>query len=61
MKMTNKVSKVWEHFEEIENEDKSKKTVLCKICSVALAFHGSTTSMREHLERKHTIYLLDDG
>lgn len=49
-------SKVWEHF----TLKPSQKTVSCKMCSVDLAWHGSTTSLREHLKRKH-VGAMDEG
>ncbi|XP_061770688.1 zinc finger BED domain-containing protein 4-like [Nerophis ophidion] len=44
-----KSSKVWEFF----TLNTVKKTVSCKTCSIDLAWHGSTTSLREPLKRKH--------
>ena len=38
----------------------SKKTVCCKMCIVDLAWHDSTTSLREHLKRKH-VGAMDEG
>ena len=55
-----KLSKVWEYFDEIEDAEKSMKSV-CKICSVALSYHGTTSAMRVHLKRKHAVDLLEDG
>ncbi|KAK0139200.1 hypothetical protein N1851_024127 [Merluccius polli] len=52
-----KSSKVWEHF----TLKPSKKTVSCKMCSVDLAWHGSTTSLQEHLKRKHVGAIMDEG
>ncbi|XP_061767894.1 E3 SUMO-protein ligase ZBED1-like [Nerophis ophidion] len=46
-----KLSKVWEYF----TLNTAKKTVSCKMCSMDLAWHGSTTSLREHLKRKHVL------
>uniref|UniRef100_A0A1A8JG95 BED-type domain-containing protein n=1 Tax=Nothobranchius kuhntae TaxID=321403 RepID=A0A1A8JG95_NOTKU len=44
-----KTSRVWEHF----TLDAMKRRVTCKICKNHLAWHGSTTSLSEHLRRKH--------
>ncbi|XP_070405069.1 E3 SUMO-protein ligase ZBED1-like [Nothobranchius furzeri] len=44
-----KSSRVWEHF----TLDAMKRRVTCKICKNHLAWHGSTTSLSEHLRRKH--------
>nr|XP_054590206.1 E3 SUMO-protein ligase ZBED1-like [Nothobranchius furzeri] len=43
-----KLSKVWDHF-----TLKSKENVVCKHCKVELAYHNSTSSMLQHLLRKH--------
>ncbi|XP_061733966.1 zinc finger BED domain-containing protein 4-like [Nerophis ophidion] len=51
-----KSSKVWEHF----TLKTSKKTVSCKMCSMDLAWHGRTTLLREHLQRRH-VGAVDDG
>ncbi|CAL9703199.1 unnamed protein product [Knipowitschia caucasica] len=51
-----KSSKVWEHF--ILNPQKSR--VSCKLCATDLAWHGSTTSLREHLKRKHVCVEAED-
>ncbi|XP_040297398.1 E3 SUMO-protein ligase ZBED1-like [Bufo bufo] len=44
-----KSCKAWEHF----TQHPYNKLVVCKICKAALAWHGSTTVMNEHLRRKH--------
>jgi len=41
-------SQVWKFFEKA-----SDKSVSCCICHANLAFHGGTSSMKEHLKRKH--------
>lgn len=47
-----KVSKVWEHY-----KLKAKKnTVQCLYCKAELAYYNSTTSMLQHLSRKHPLY-----
>lgn len=51
-----KVSKVWEHFRLT-----GAKKVVCTFCKVSLAYHGSTSAMHEHLKRKNTGAILDDG
>ncbi|KAM8843639.1 E3 SUMO-protein ligase ZBED1-like [Synchiropus picturatus] len=48
-----KTSKVWDHF----TLNSSKTRITCSICQMDLAYHGSTTTMREHLKRKHFGYL----
>ncbi|KAI4801496.1 hypothetical protein KUCAC02_019391 [Chaenocephalus aceratus] len=52
-----KTSKVWDHF----ILDNVKKVVKCNICKGNLAWHGSTSSMMEHLKRKHVGVLEDDS
>ncbi|KAF3846149.1 hypothetical protein F7725_003227, partial [Dissostichus mawsoni] len=52
-----KTSKVWDHF----ILDNVKKVVKCNICKGDLAWHGSTSSMMEHLKRKHVGVLEDDS
>ena len=34
-------------------EKKTDKTVTCVVCSTMLQYHGGTSSMKEHLKRKH--------
>ena len=43
-------SAVWKFFEK-----KTDKTVTCTVCSAVLKFHGGTSSMKEHLKRKHPV------
>ncbi|XP_072233532.1 zinc finger BED domain-containing protein 4-like [Leuresthes tenuis] len=45
-----KMSKVWDHF---RIKIKDNNTVVCEHCKMELAFHNSTTSMLQHLKRKH--------
>ncbi|XP_076015911.1 E3 SUMO-protein ligase ZBED1-like [Genypterus blacodes] len=45
-----KSSVVWEHFTLNPERDR----VVCRHCNRELRFHNSTTSMQEHLKRKHT-------
>ncbi|KAJ4930290.1 hypothetical protein JOQ06_019295 [Pogonophryne albipinna] len=52
-----KTSKVWDNF----ILDNVKKVVKCNICKGDLAWHGSTSSMMEHLKRKHVGVLEDDS
>ncbi|XP_062393565.1 zinc finger protein 135-like [Sardina pilchardus] len=42
-----RASKAWKYFRT------SGDRVICTLCKTSLAYHGSTTSMREHLKRKH--------
>lgn len=48
-KKRQKMSKVWEHFRLKRKEN----TVTCISCNTALAYHNSTSSMLQHLRRKH--------
>ena len=41
-------SKVWQFFHK-----SGDKTVTCEVCQANLAYHGGTSSMKEHLKRKH--------
>ncbi|XP_073488938.1 E3 SUMO-protein ligase ZBED1-like [Aquarana catesbeiana] len=50
-----KSSKAWEHF----NLNAAKKVVTCKLCKTELAWHGSTTTMNEHMKRKHVCFTED--
>lgn len=45
-----RTSKVWDHYTQL-----SMHRVECNHCKRQLSFHNSTTSMREHLGRKHSI------
>ncbi|KAI7790056.1 putative zinc finger BED domain-containing protein 4-like, partial [Triplophysa rosa] len=48
-----KMSKVWDHFKLKSKEN----TVMCVHCKIELAYHNSTSSMLQHLNRKHPIPL----
>ena len=41
-------SAVWKFFEK-----KTDTIVTCMVCSTTLQYHGGTSSMKEHLKRKH--------
>ena len=41
-------SQVWRFFKK-----KNAKSVTCTLCKKTLAYHGGTTSMLQHLSRKH--------
>ncbi|XP_069042563.1 E3 SUMO-protein ligase ZBED1 [Lepisosteus oculatus] len=43
-------SKVWNYYTQL-----SESHVECNVCKKQLSFHNSTTTMREHLVRKHSI------
>ncbi|MGH0169612.1 UNVERIFIED_CONTAM: hypothetical protein FKN15_056646 [Acipenser sinensis] len=43
-------SKVWQYYTQL-----SESHVECNVCKKQLSFHNSTTTMREHLVRKHSI------
>ncbi|KAJ8266600.1 hypothetical protein GJAV_G00132360 [Gymnothorax javanicus] len=43
-------SKVWNYYTQL-----SETHVECNVCKRRLSFHNSTTTMREHLVRKHSI------
>uniref|UniRef100_A0A087X520 BED-type domain-containing protein n=1 Tax=Poecilia formosa TaxID=48698 RepID=A0A087X520_POEFO len=47
-----KMSKVWEHF----RLNRKDNTVQCIHCKAELAYHNSTTSMLQHLKRKHPLH-----
>ncbi|XP_063749861.1 E3 SUMO-protein ligase ZBED1-like [Eleginops maclovinus] len=51
-----KTSKVWRYFKEKAHED----FVVCRICKKELAYHSSTTTMHEHMKRRHPGVLLED-
>jgi hypothetical protein len=42
-------SYVWEHYE----RPNGQRVVICNHCKKSLKYHGSTTSLRNHLEDKH--------
>ncbi|KAM8766859.1 E3 SUMO-protein ligase ZBED1-like [Acanthopagrus schlegelii] len=56
-KKRQKMSKVWEHFK----LDTGGNTVTCIHCKTALAFHNSTSSMLQHLQRRHPVYSESGG
>lgn len=56
-KMRPKFSKAWENFD----LNAAKKVVICKICKMELAWHGSTTMMNEHMKRKHVGIIIEEG
>ena len=41
-------SQVWKFFTK-----KGEKSITCNICNAGLAYHGGTSSMLQHLKRKH--------
>lgn len=41
-------SDVWKYFSKLDG-----KTVKCDLCTKELAFHGTTTNLRNHLLRSH--------
>ncbi|RXM34045.1 hypothetical protein EOD39_14491 [Acipenser ruthenus] len=43
-------SKVWQYYTQL-----SENHVECNVCKKQLSFHNSTTTMRKHLVRKHSI------
>ena len=43
-------SQVWKFFNK-----KGERSVTCSICNASLAYHGGTSSMLQHLKRKHPI------
>ena len=45
-----KRSQAWDFFDFL---DDTKKKVKCRLCSVLLSYCGGTTTMNNHLERKH--------
>ena len=45
-----KRSQAWDFFDFM---DDTKKKVKCKLCPAMLSFCGGTTTMNNHLERKH--------
>uniref|UniRef100_A0A3Q3FQ82 Zinc finger BED domain-containing protein 1-like n=1 Tax=Kryptolebias marmoratus TaxID=37003 RepID=A0A3Q3FQ82_KRYMA len=47
-----KMSKVWEHF----RLNRKDNTAQCIHCKAELAYHNSTTSMLQHLKRKHPLH-----
>ena len=47
-----KLSKVWDHYTLNKEENK----VQCLYCKIELAYHNSTSSMIQHLNRRHPLY-----
>ena len=46
-------SDVWKYFDKVES-----KSVTCKVCKQKFAFHGGTTNLCDHLQRRHgTMYV----
>ena len=50
----------WKYFEKISNSEstsngKTKCRVTCNFCGEELAYHGATSTMNEHLKRKHPV------
>ena len=41
-------SDVWKYFDKV-----GSKSVTSKVCKQKFAFHGSTTNLRNHLQRSH--------
>ena len=48
---SNTRSEVWKYFQ----KKSDPKQVTCSICHADLAYHGGTSSMKEHLKRKHPV------
>ena len=47
-------SQVWDHFGFIKEYGQiDKKRVGCKLCQTILKYRGNTTSLIDHLKRKH--------
>lgn len=47
-------SDIWKWFRKIEVE--GKKKAKCMVCFKALAYHGSTTNLHDHLEGLHPLH-----
>ena len=50
----------WKYFEKVSNSEstsngKTKCRVSCNFCGEELAYHGATSTMNEHLKRKHPV------
>ena len=48
-------SVVWKFF--VKETDKA--AVQCNLCNAKMAYHGSTSSMMEHIKRKHPLKIKD--
>ncbi|XP_057705119.1 E3 SUMO-protein ligase ZBED1-like [Corythoichthys intestinalis] len=56
-KKRQKMSKVWEHFK----LDTKANTFVCIHCKAVLVYHYSTSSMLQHLHRRHPVYYESGG
>lgn len=56
-KKRQKMSKVGEHF----MLDTKANTGECIHCKTALAYHNNTSSMLQHLHRRHPVYAKSEG
>ncbi|KAG1955353.1 zinc finger BED domain-containing protein [Pimephales promelas] len=50
--MAQKLSKVWDHY----TLNKEDNKVQCLYCKIELAYHNSTSSMIQHLNRRHPFH-----
>ena len=47
-------SSVWQHFKLQPARKDGKQLVSCNMCPVALTYHGATSNMHGHIQRKHS-------
>src|SRR5579871_4073090 len=49
------LSKIWEYFERISEEegDNIKNYIICNLCQLRLSANNSTTTLERHLKSKH--------